>query len=161
MNILIAAAIAVVLAFGGGYYKGNSSGYAKGKAEIQKEFDAYKVAQDKKYTDTVLKYREKEQELQKTAAAEQEKHRDQIRSIDKRLSAALVELRNRPERRAPSTKSTVPGTTETCIGVSGAELARGDAEFLTRYASDAAKLREALSTCETRYEQVRAELNKE
>ena len=161
MNILIAAAIAVVLAFGGGYYKGTSSGYATGRAEIQKEFTAYKTEQEKKYTNTVLKYREKEQELQKTAAAEQEKHRDQIRSIDKRLSAALVELRNRPERRASTANSAVPSAAETCAGVSGAELARGDAEFLTRYASDAAKLREALSTCEARYEQVRTELNKE
>jgi hypothetical protein len=159
MNIIIAAVIAVVLAFGGGYYKGHSSGFAAGKAVVQADFDTYKAEQEKKYTDTVLKYRDREQAMQETAAAEQEKHREKVRSIDSRLSAALVELRNRPERRTPDTQ--VPRSAEACVGVSGAELARGDAEFLARYAADAKKQREALRICETQYEQVRAELNKE
>lgn len=161
MNILIAAAIAVVLAFGGGYYKGHSSGYATGTAEIQKEFDAYKAAQEKKYTETVLKYREKERALQDAAAAEQEKHRDQVRIVNNRLSAALVGLRNRPERRTPTAESAVPGATQTCTGVSGAELARGDGEFLAGYAADAAKQKAALELCAARYEAVRKKLSGE
>ena len=155
MNPIIAAVIAVVIAFGGGYYKGHSAG----KEVVQKEFTDYKTEQEKKYTDTVLRYRSQEQVMQETAASEQEKHREKVRTIDKRLSTALSELRKRPERRTPDTQ--VSGSAEACVGVSGSELARGDAEFLTRYASDAAKLREALSTCEARYEQVRTELNKE
>jgi hypothetical protein len=153
-NLIIAFLIFAGV-FGGGYYKGHSSG----KAVIQATFDKYKAEQEKKYAEAILKHQSGERAMQDAAAIEQEKHRDQVRTIDKRLSVALGELRNRSERRTSDTQ--MPGAAETCAGASGAELARGDAEFLSRYAADAAKLGEALHTCETRYEAVRAELDKE
>lgn len=160
LQVIFAAILAVVIAFGGGYYKGHSSGVKQGQAEVQAQFDQYKTEQEKKYTQTVLKYRDQEQAMQASADAAQERHREQVRTIDKRLSVALGELRNRPERR-PTSSSQVPGATQTCAGVSGAELARGDGDFLIRYSADAAKLRSALQICETSYEKVRAELIKE
>lgn len=104
--------------------------------------------------------RRKEAEWRDAADKEREKHREQVRAIDNRLSSTLVELRNRPERRA-TPSGQVSSTSEACAGVSGAELARGDGEFLARYSADAKKVREALRICETQYEQVRVELDKE
>lgn len=80
----------------------------------------------------------------------------QLKDIDRRLNAALGELRKRPDRPAPGA---LPRDTATCPGATGAELAGGDAEFLAGFAADAARLQAAVETCKARYESLRTRLN--
>jgi hypothetical protein len=80
----------------------------------------------------------------------------QLSVVDRRLDAALGELRKRPDRPAPSTN---PGDPPACVGASGAQLAGRDAEFLERYAADAARLQIAVETCQARYDSLRTRLN--
>ncbi len=97
--------------------------------------------------------REKEQLWVKKLADSQEKRNAEVANINRRLSTALIELRNRPERPGnhnPAVSSTAPA----CVGATGTELARGDAEFLAGYAADAAKLEAELNKCEAAYNSI-------
>ena len=100
-------------------------------------------------------YREKEQRLVDSAAQAQEIRNVEVANINRKLSTALVELRSRPERIVTVTRSEMPGTPAACAGTTGAELARGDAEFLAGYAADAARLEAALKQCEAQYNSLR------
>lgn len=63
--------------------------------------------------------------------------------INAGLRIDLERLRKRPER-----SSGVPaGAGSTCTGASGADLSRGDAEFLVRLAARADRIRAALGAC--------------
>ncbi len=86
--------------------------------------------------------REAEQKKQeKVNDIAQEQHDEQTR-INGRLTADLIELRDRPSRRH------LPGGTGTaCKGATGAELSRPDAEFLTRFAARADKAQTGLAAC--------------
>jgi hypothetical protein len=78
---------------------------------------------------------------------------DEIAAINTRHAAAIAGLRNRPERRAD-----LPKVASSCSGVSGKELARGDAEFLIGYSADAQKLSSVLKQCERQYNDARQAL---
>ena len=96
-------------------------------------------------------YRQMEKDARRVADLEREKNREKVAAVESRLAATLVELRKRPERNTAVTSSAVPGETPACAGVSGAELARGDGEFLARYGADAKKLNAALDQCIAQY----------
>ena len=67
---------------------------------------------------------------------------DGISIINNNLVGDINKLRSRPTRRG------VPRDTQTtCTGATGRELSRPDAEFLTRGATRADRLREALKAC--------------
>jgi len=73
-------------------------------------------------------------------ARQKQEQADEVARINDRLSDALVRLRNRPDRLPePARKA--------CEGATGAELAAGDGEFLTRYAAAAAAQQTALMEC--------------
>ena len=76
----------------------------------------------------------------------------EIKNINGRLAAALDGLRDRPER------IDLSKNTGSCNGSTGAQLARGDAEFLARYAADAARLQSSYKTCVGAYEAARKAL---
>lgn len=154
------AALLVLLGFGGAWQIQDWR-YTSKIATITAEHAKVRADLANALAKAETAYRAKETALREAADKQQEQHREQVRVIDLRLATALDRLRQRPERRIAPAPAEVPGTPETCAGVSGAELARGDGEFLAGYSADAAKVREALRTCETRYEQVRTELSKE
>ncbi len=82
-----------------------------------------------------------------------EKERE-IKNINARATALANSLRERPDR--PTTESgAVSGSACACSGASGAQLARGDGEFLARYSADAARLSIELDKCVKQYEAVR------
>jgi hypothetical protein len=111
---------------------------------------------EKAARDTETKYREQEQRLVASAAQAQEKRNVEVAGINRKLNAALGELRNRPERIVTiPTSIEVPGAPTACAGTTGSELARGDAEFLAGYAADAAKLEAELNKCEAAYNALR------
>ncbi|MFN6304336.1 MAG: hypothetical protein ACK42H_19290 [Planctomycetota bacterium] len=141
--------LALIAAFGGGYYQGNESG----QATVQQKWDKENARLQAEYAENQRIAREKEQALQASAdKLRQEKDRE-IRNINARATALSNSLRDRPER--PAKAGAVSGAASTCVGASGKELARGDGEFLSGYAADAARLQAALNQCIAQYEEVR------
>jgi hypothetical protein len=100
--------------------------------------------------------REKEQQLQAGADQIRKDKEREIREITARNTALVNSLRNRPER---PKGGQVSDPARACSGASGAELARGDGEFLAGYGSDAARLAAALDSCIKQYESARKALS--
>jgi hypothetical protein len=147
--VILAFVLAIGAAAGGGYYKGNSAG----KAEVQAEWAKEKAEQYAAYAKAQEEARAREQEMQ-AAADKLRKEKDaQIKDINARATALTNSLRNRQER--PAESSTVSSAARSCGGASGAELAKGDGEFLAGYAADAARLQAALDQCVKQYNAVR------
>jgi hypothetical protein len=142
--------LAVVFAYGAGHWQGDDAGQAK----VQAQWDKEKAKQMAEYAENMRIAREKEQALQLGADnLRQEKDRE-IRNINARSIALANSLRDRPDR--PTTQSgAVSSTASACGGATGAQLARGDGEFLTGYAADAARLKAALDQCVKQYETLR------
>lgn len=150
--VILAFVLAIAGAFGGGYYKGNLSG----RAEVQQLWDKEKADQYAEYAKGQEAARKREQEMQ-AAADKLRKDKDaEIKTINARAAALSNSLRNRKERTTDT--NTLPDTARTCAGASGAELARGDGEFLVGYSADVAKLNAALDQCIAQYETVRNKL---
>ena len=141
--------LAVVFAFGVGHWQGDDAGQAK----VQAKWDKEKAKQMAEYAENMRIAREKEQALQQGANnLRQEKDRE-IRNINARSIALANSLRNRPER--PTEGSLVSSTASACSAATGAQLAKGDAEFLAGYSADAASLKAALDQCVKQYESLR------
>jgi hypothetical protein len=141
--------LAVVFAYGAGHWQGDDAGQAK----VQAQWDKEKAKQMAEYAENMRLAREKEQALQLGADnLRQEKDRE-IRNINARSIALANSLRNRPER--PTEGSPVSSTASACSAATGAQLAKGDAEFLAGYSADAASLKAALDQCVKQYESLR------
>ncbi len=140
--------VAVVLAYGAGHWQGDDAGQAK----VQAKWDREKAKLAEEYATNVAKMRDKEQAMVEASAVIMEKKNHEIREINARATALANSLRQRPER---TESSSVPSTTASCSGASGAQLARGDGEFLAGYSTDAAKLQAALNQCIAQYDAIR------
>lgn len=142
--------IAVVLAFGAGYWKGDEAG----QATVQQRWDKEKADAYAKYAEEVEKAREKEQNWQQAADnIRQEKDRE-IKNLHARNTALANVVRERQTR--PAQGSSVPSAPG--VGPShctGKELYREDGEFLVRIAREADELRSALKQCYAQYQAVR------
>jgi site-specific recombinase len=147
--IILGFVLAIGVAAGGGYYKGNSAG----KAEVRAEWAQEKAEQYAEYAKGQEAARQKEQEMQAAADKLRREKDAQIKDINARATALSNSLRDRKER--PAESSTVSGATRSCSGASGAELARRDGEFLAGYSADAARLQAALDQCVKQYNAVR------
>ena len=147
--VILAFVLAIGAAAGGGYYKGNKAG----QAEVQQAWDKEKAEQYAAYAKAQEEARAREQEMQAAADKLRREKDAQIKDINARATALTNSLRNRQER--PVESSAVSGTARSCGGASGAELAKGDGEFLARYAADAARLQAALDQCVKQYNAVR------
>jgi len=95
----------------------------------------------------------REQEMQQAADKLRREKDAQIRDINARATALTNSLRDRQER--PSKDGSMSGAARSCAGASGAELAKGDGEFLAGYSADAARLQAALDQCVKQYNAVR------
>lgn len=142
--------IAVVLAFGVGYWKGDEAG----QATVQQQWDKEKADAYAKYAEEVEKAREKEQNWQRAADnIRQEKDRE-IKNLNARATALSNSLRERQTR--PAEGSAVSSAASVGqSGCTGKNLFREDGEFLVRIAREADELRAALKQCYTQYEAVR------
>ena len=147
--VLLTLVLAIAGAAGGGYYKGNSAG----KAEVQAEWAKEKAEQYAEYAKGQEAARAREQEMQAAADTLRREKDAQIRDINARATALTNSLRDRQER--PSKDGSMSGTARSCSGASGAELAKGDGEFLAGYSADAARLQAALDQCVKQYNAVR------
>ena len=147
--VLLTFVLAIGAAAGGGYYQGNTAG----RAVIQQAWDKEKAEQYAEYAKGQEAARAREQEMQAAADKLRREKDAQIKDINARATALANSLRDRPER--PSQNGAVSDTTRSCAGASGAELAKGDGEFLARYSADAARLQAALDQCVKQYNAVR------
>ena len=151
--LILGVVFAVGVAGAGGLYKGHKLG----KAEVQQAWDKEKAEQYAAYAKAQEEARKKEQELQAQADQLRKESYEQIRDINARATALSNSLRDRQER--PASNGSVSGTARSCAGASGAELAKGDGEFLAGYSADAARLQAALDQCVKQYNAARQKVN--
>jgi len=147
--VLLTFVLAIGAAAGGGYYQGNTAG----RAVIQQAWDKEKAEQYAAYAKGQEEARQREQEMQQAADKLRREKDAQIRDINARATALTNSLRDRQER--PAKDGSVSGTARSCSGASGAELAKGDGEFLAGYSADAARLQAALDQCVKQYNAAR------
>jgi hypothetical protein len=147
--VILGFVLALMAAVSGGYYKGDESG----RAFVQQQWDKEKADQYAEYAKGQEAARQREQSMQATADQLRKEKDREIREISARATALSNSLRDRSER--PTEGNSLPGSSGACRGASGAQLARGDGEFLAGYAADAAKLQTALNQCIKQYEAVR------
>ena len=141
--------LAVVCAYGTGHWQGDDAGQAK----VQAKWDREKAKQMAEYAENMRLAREKEQALQQGANNLREEKDRELKKVADTNRILLGSLRNRPER--PAEGSAVSSTTGACSGATGAQPAKGDAEFLAGYSADAASLKAALDQCVKQYESLR------
>ena len=141
--------LAVVFAYGAGHWQGDDAGQAK----VQAQWDREKAKQMAEYAENMRLAREKEQALQQGANNLREEKDRELKKIADTNRILLGSLRNRPER--PAEGSAVSSTAGACSAATGAQLAKGDAEFLAGYSADAASLKAALDQCVKQYESLR------
>ena len=141
--------LAVVCAYGTGHWQGDNAGQAK----VQAQWDREKAKQMAEYAENMRIAREKEQALQQGANNLREEKDRELKKVADTNRILLGSLRNRPER--PAEGSAVSSAASACSGATGAQLAKGDAEFLAGYSADAASLKAALDQCVKQYESLR------
>ena len=141
--------LAVVFAYGAGHWQGDDAGQAK----VQAQWDKEKAKQMAEYAENMRLAREKEQALQQGANNLREEKDRELKKVADTNRILLGSLRNRPER--PAEGSAVSSAASACSGATGAQLAKGDAEFLAGYSADAASLKAALDQCVKQYESLR------
>lgn len=141
--------LAVVFAYGAGHWQGDDAGQAK----VQAKWDREKAKQMAEYAENMRLAREKEQALQQGANNLREEKDRELKKVADTNRILLGSLRNRPER--PAEGSPVSSTAGACSAATGAQLAKGDAEFLAGYSADAASLKAALDQCVKQYESLR------
>ena len=98
--------------------------------------------------------REREQTMLSSANKLRKEKDDRLQVVSRRLDAALDGLRQRPSRPTEAAPDAC-----TCQGASGSQLSREDAEFLSREAARADRLRSSLEQCYQQYDEVRTVLS--
>lgn len=151
MNPITTAAAAVLIAAAAGL-AGYGKGYFAGKSDVQQAWDKEKAIQMAEYAKAQEEARKKEQQFQASAETIRKEKEREIREITARNTALVNSLQQRSDR---PKAGEVSGSTRTCSGASGAELARGDSVFLAGYSADAARLQTAYEQCVKQYNQIR------
>jgi len=148
---------ATALALVGAGVAGYRSGYENGAAEVTAQWNADRAATAAAHAEELMKARQQQQALTELNARLKVEHRREVDRIVRRYRADLERLRDRPEARADS-PSGLPDSPDSGTGCTGRGLARLDAELLTGYAANAARLQSALNACQAAYDQVRQSL---
>jgi len=143
-DLIIVAIIAVVIGLGLGWVV---QGWRKDRAIATMQAEYAEQRAEAENTARI-----KEQGWQDAATKIEREKNAQIATVNRRLSTAIAGLRIRPERTTPTGE--MPTTPGACFGLSGAELARGDGEFLVGYSADAARLETALKQCKAQYNSI-------
>lgn len=143
-TVILVALVLTATSASTGYIYGRSNG----KAIVQQKWDK----QIKEHAEAVAAYeaaaREQEAHMQAAVAALQKENRNARKTIADRDAALRERLRNRPDR---DYSAKVPEHPAPAVGVSGAELARRDGEFLAGYAAATTEVYQALKQCESQY----------
>jgi hypothetical protein len=159
LKILAVSGIAITMLVAGTAWYSYSNGKRYGMQEVQTLWDLERAQQIAAQSEELMKARHREQALQTIVDQQRRKHRAEVNRVVAEYQSMVDGLRNRPEARAGNTG--VPESPNAGTGCTGQGLARPDAEFLSRYAADAARLQLALQVCTNAYDQVRREINGE
>ena len=146
--IAIALAVALVAAYWGIYTTGSRAG----AATVKQQWDRDTASRALRTAEQTIEHRNTERALINTAAQQQKAKNEQDKRIAADHAAELDRLRNRPELRAADRPGEAADPAATGVGCTGAGLARGDAEFLTRFSADAARLAAELGRCTASYD---------
>lgn len=146
--IALAVAAALVAAYWGIYTSGSRSG----AATVKQQWDRDTASRAMRTTEQTIEYRNTERALINIAAQQQRAKNEQDKRIAAEHAAELDRMRNRPEQRAADRPGEAANPAADGVGCTGAGLARGDAEFLTRFSADAARLAAELKRCTASYD---------
>ena len=150
--VALALAGVTALAIGLGAVALYRTGYAKGAAEVQQQWDAEKAATAAAQAEETMKARQREKALIELTERLRKEHRREVDRIVAERNRLVGELRNRPEARAGA--GGVPEGAAAGVGCTGEGLSRRDGEFLAGLAADAARTQAALQQCVAQYNQV-------
>ncbi len=152
-------AVTVVIAFTGAIgWKAYTAGQAEAAQRLTAAYVAEKLEVQKVVNAELVKARQREKELLAVMQQSSQEYNNEIQRVTDKYDNIVDSLRNRPTTRTDSNRG-VPDSTSTNVGCTGKGLARSDAEFLTRYAADAAKLQAAMNSCKERYSSVMNMIN--
>ena len=154
LNWRVWAALCVAVALAGTHWKA----YIAGQKNIHAEWTADKLQQAQASAQVLAAAARKTADLQIQAETNRKAKNAQIAALNDDLSAALDRLQDRPARGGPGD---VPGDTGTgpAPGCTGAQLYRGDAQFLARFAGRAERLRAELVECQAAHSAAREALS--
>ena len=149
---IVGAVLAVAIAGGAGYVKGESHG----RAEVQSAWDKERIKLAEEHAKAITAAREKEQLLQSNADQLREEANAKNQELGARVASIADSLRKRPDRAAQaSAMSGAAGATGSSCICTARELAREDAEALIAIGKQAEELRIALNQCITQYQSLR------
>lgn len=152
LNWRMWAALAIALVLAASHWKA----YRMGEASIQADWTAEKLAIEKNKAKLVEANIARTNDLQAKADTIKRTKDAEIERLRDHLDAALISLRNRPER--PTDLPTPTGSEPSCTGRS---LFHSDADFLVREAARADDQRLQLTECQAAYSAARKAINKD
>lgn len=132
-------------------------GFVKGVQYEGDKADLRQAAQEKAAMQAHLEATQRGLNIMSDALVLEGVKNAQLSDVDRRLNAALGELRKRPDRPAPSAPPR--DTAVVARACAPDELYRADAAVALQLAGEADRLRVAYETCFNRYEQLRSRLN--
>lgn len=156
----------VILAWVGSLIAAAIFGYANNNEadEVTASYEhANKVAVEAR-AKRIAQARDQERQLQAFSDEDRRRRRAEEERNTATLLATIGELRNRPDRPAPSGPGGAnvhPGATGTGPaprGCTGADLYRDDAELLARYAAAAVRFKSAAESCHVKYGEAQKKL---
>jgi hypothetical protein len=150
--VRVASTLALVALLASGLWKIHHMGVESGRAEVQAQWNLARLAQADADKLTQARTRQRERALQDDADNLRKTKDEQIKKLNRSLTAALDGLRNRPERPAQSSVPSDPGTGGGCYP---SQLYREDAAVAVELAGEADQLRIHLERCQAAYESVR------
>jgi hypothetical protein len=157
VKLLIAVVMVVVIFVVG--WRSYVAGQDEATMRISAAWTQERLLTQQEINNQLVNARVREKTLTDLLATLKQEHNREIQRINIKHKSIVDSLRNRPDTRASD--SGVPLGAAAGVGCTGAGLAKPDAAFLAGYATDAAKLNEALQVCRKAYNEIRRELNKE
>ncbi len=127
-------------------------GAQSGRDEVRAEWTRESATRALRTAEQQIEHRNTERALIDNAARQQRTRNETDKRIAAEHAAELDSLRNRPQQRAADRPGEAASPAADGVGCTGAGLARGDAEFLSRYAADAAKLKAEFERCTSNYD---------
>lgn len=143
---LIAAGVLAVAVLGTGLF-----GYTQGAKSVRAELDAYRAATAMAQEQQRAQAQARERDLQvqaDQARKEVTREKTRIAAVQRELADSL---RKRPDRPSEPGLPAPAGDRDAAPGCTGAELYRGDAQFLVGLAARADTLRLQLAACQAAY----------
>lgn len=150
--IKFAVIVVVVLGLYGTYRYQLSEAYDKGAETTKIAYEASILANNEVLQ---LKKKSAEKNLEIEFAKRQGEANEKIRNLNDTVSNLITGLQSRPTREDASDINSVTSAETSPTGATGAELYRGDAEFLTRQSARAEEIRLGLLACYADYDAVK------